>query len=54
MTEFIEIKEASEIIGVHAETLRKLIRKGKIEAVKFGNKYKIKKIEIDRILKEGF
>ena len=43
---YIDVIEASKILGVHPETVKRLIREGKLTATKFGNKWII---EADRL-----
>ena len=40
-------------IQYHQETIRRLIREGKIQAIPFGRTYRITEKEVARILKEG-
>ena len=44
---YIDVIEASKILDVHAETVERLIREGKLTATKFGNKWIM---ELDRLL----
>ena len=43
---YIDVIEASKILDVHPETVKRLIREGKLTATKFGNKWII---ELDRL-----
>ena len=36
---YIDVIEASRILDVHPETVKRLIREGKLAATKFGNKW---------------
>ena len=36
---YIDVIEASKILDVHPETVKRLIREGKLAATKFGNKW---------------
>ena len=36
---YIDVIEASRILDVHPETLKRLIREGKLTAIKFGHKW---------------
>ncbi len=36
---YIDVIEASKILDVHPETVKRLIREGKLTATKFGNKW---------------
>ena len=40
---YLDVLEASKILRVHAETVKRLIREGKLPATKFGNKWLIDK-----------
>ena len=43
---YVDVIEASKILDVHPETVKRLIREGKLNATKFGNKWII---ELDRL-----
>ena len=43
---YIDVIEASKILNVHPETVKRLIREGKLTATKFGNKWIM---ELDRL-----
>ena len=36
---YLDVVEASKILEVHPETVKRLIREGKLTATKFGNKW---------------
>ncbi len=36
---YVDVIEASKILGVHSETVKRLIREGKLTTTKFGNKW---------------
>ena len=36
---YIDVIEASKILDIHPETVKRLIREGKLTATKFGNKW---------------
>ena len=36
---YVDVIEASKILDVHPETVKRLIREGKLTAIKFGNKW---------------
>ena len=40
---YIDVIEASKVLGVHPETVKRLIREGKLTATKFGNKWIIER-----------
>ena len=43
---YVDVLEASKILEVHPETVKRLIREGKLPATKFGNKWIM---ELDRL-----
>ena len=43
---YVDVIEASKILGIHPETVKRLIREGKSTATKFGNKWIM---EYDRV-----
>lgn len=49
----ISAQKASEILGISKPTVIKLIRSGKIDAVRIGNVYKIEVSEVERVRKDG-
>ena len=36
---YVDVIQASKILGVYPETVKRLIREGKLAATKFGNKW---------------
>ena len=36
---YVDVMQASKILDVHPETVKRLIREGKLTATKFGNKW---------------
>ena len=40
---YVDVIEASRILDVHPETVKRLIREGKLAATKFGNKWIIER-----------
>lgn len=53
MPEFKKVKDLCEMLGVSRQAVQINIRKGKIKAKKFGNKYLIPNEEFERIKREG-
>lgn len=43
---YIDVLEASRIMGVHSETIKRMIRNGRLPATKFGNKWIIEKKQL--------
>lgn len=52
-SEFLSIKEFAANVGVHPNTIRRAIKRGKLAAIRFGSKershYRIAKSELSRI-----
>ena len=42
------LKEVADILNVHSETVRRLIKAGKLKAAKIGKDYRIAKSELER------
>jgi len=42
------LKEVADILNVHSETVRRLIKVGKLKAAKIGKDYRISKPELER------
>lgn len=49
---FLTSKEVSEITRMHINSIRRLIRQGKIKAVKKGNKWLIKESDLKKYIEE--
>jgi len=49
---FITLTEAAAILGVSYSTMRRLIRQGKINAIRVGRIVLIPKEEIEKLIKE--
>lgn len=45
-----KIEEVAEILAAHKETVRELLREGKIEGMKLGTHWRVTEDEIRRIL----
>lgn len=45
---YADVQEVAERLGIHAESVRRLIRQGKLPATKFGNKWLIKKTTLEQ------
>ena len=41
---YVDVIEASKILDVHPETVKRLIREGKLDAIKFGNKWIMERV----------
>lgn len=51
---FISLLEASRTLGVSAPTVYKLIRQGKLAAVKTGNKQRLNRSEVLELAEKGW
>ena len=47
------VKEVSKILGVHEQTLYDWIEAGKVKAIRLGRLIRIRREELNRILKRG-
>lgn len=47
------IEEAAQILDVHPDTIRRMIKRGELFATKVGKNYRIPLSEIDRLLGRG-
>ncbi len=45
---YADVNEVSKRLGIHPESVRRLIRDGKLPAIKFGNKWLIDKTLLDQ------
>lgn len=45
------LAEAEDIVGLTAQTLKKHIKAGKLEAVKVGNRWKVTKDSLEKYIK---
>ncbi len=42
------VEEVAERLGIHPESVRRLIRQGKLPAIKFGNKWLVEKATLEQ------
>jgi len=45
---YVDVLEASVRLSIHPDSVRRLIRQGKIPAIKFSNKWLIRKDELEQ------
>lgn len=45
---YADVNEVSRRLGIHPESVRRLIRDGKLPAIKFGNKWLVDKTALDQ------
>lgn len=50
---FYTTQEVADMMQYHRDTIRRLIREGKIEAYKFGKSYKISEEQLKKFLETG-
>lgn len=53
MSEYISVSEFCKTFGISRQAVQKKIKNGKIQAIKFGNKYLIPNEEIEKIKNKG-
>jgi len=49
----LSLKEAGDVLGVHPQTVRNLINRGKLKSIKIANLRRVPREEIERLLREG-
>jgi excisionase family DNA binding protein len=52
MEGFLNLREASTVLGYSTDWTRRLIKKGRIKTEKLGKQYVITKAELERFMKE--
>lgn len=45
---YIDVDGVSERLNIHPESVRRLIRLGKLPAIKFGNKWLVERAELEQ------
>lgn len=50
--EVLSIQEAARALGVHPDTIRRMIKSGEIKAFQVRGRYRIRRSEIDRLSSE--
>ena len=45
---YADVKEVSKRLNVHPESVRRLVRQGKLPAIKFGNKWLVEKATLEQ------
>lgn len=48
LEQYAGVKEVSERLNIHPESVRRLIRQGKLPAIKFGNKWLVDKATLEQ------
>lgn len=51
--EYLTTDEAAKLLKIHRDTVRRLIREGKLPSIKIGGQYRIRRRDIDTRLSEG-
>lgn len=49
--EYLTTEEAAKLLKLHPDTVRRLIREGKLPGIKIGGQYRIRRRDIDEKLK---
>ena len=53
MSKMLTLKEVSELLGLHINTIRSYVKRGKLRAVKFGRVWRVSEKEVMRVRKQG-
>ena len=53
MTEFMTVAESAALLRIGERTANKLVRSGRLPAVKVGRSWKVKLSEVDQWVREG-
>lgn len=48
LDQYAGVDDISERLGIHPESVRRLIRQGKLPAIKFGNKWLVEKSTLEQ------
>ncbi len=48
LDQYCDVGEVSERLNIHQESVRRLIRQGKLPAIKFGNKWLVEKSMLEQ------
>jgi excisionase family DNA binding protein len=48
LDQYADVEQVSKRLGIHAESVRRLIRQGKLPATKFGNKWLVEKTTLEQ------
>ncbi len=48
LEQYADVREVSKRLNVHPESVRRLIRQGKLPAIKFGNKWLVDKATLEQ------
>lgn len=50
MDALLSVREVADALGVHPETIRRLIHDGRLDAIRIGRVLRIRRVELDRFL----
>lgn len=53
MSKMLTLREVSESLGLHINTIRSYVRRGKLRAVMFGRVWRVSEKEVMRVRKQG-
>ncbi len=53
MSKMLSLREVSELLDLHINTIRNYVKDGKLRAVKFGRVWRVEEKEIVRIRRQG-
>jgi len=52
MSEWLSVEDISKELGVHVDTVRGWIRERKLRATRLGRDYRIRRVDLEKFLKE--
>jgi len=50
MDALLSVREVADALGVHPETIRRLIHDGRLDAIRIGRVLRVRRAELDRFL----
>lgn len=53
MSKMLTLREVSEILNLHINTIRNYVKRGKLRAVKFGRVWRVEEKDVMRVRKQG-
>jgi len=53
MSKMLTLREVSEVLNLHINTIRSYVKKGKLKAVMFGRVWRVEEKDVVRVRKQG-
>jgi len=53
MSKMLTLREVSELLNLHINTIRNYVKKGKLRAVMFGRVWRVEEKDVERVRKQG-